>query len=379
MKRVKATADEDVGVERAGKIAFGVIVLVALEMTLQKHSLGRTSKIATVALGLTYLLVAIGQLSGLRLPTAAYFAFQHVLAGLLAWIGFDATALVPLPILSQGLLVLPPRWALSLAVLQPANWLVASAFRVGLGHVGTPLAVFLAGEVFVLAFTQVVVGERRARQDLKGANRRLAAMAAQAEELATAKERNRLARELHDSLGHYLTIIHVQLQAAASQMEGSPDRARELIAKAARLTHEGLDDVRRSVAALRTSPMDRGPLHAAIGVLVEELRASGTSAHLTILGTPRPLSPPVELTLYRTAQEALTNVRKHSNGKRADVKLEYATARVRLSVVDDGAASTNSPSLGFGLIGAQERARLVGGELEIRRGDGFTLTLTIPV
>jgi signal transduction histidine kinase len=377
MRRVKPTADSDAGIQRTGKLVFVVIVLIALGMTLQRPSLGGASKAAVVALGLTYLLVAVWQLSAQRLHTAAYFVFQNVLAGLLAWIGFGATALIPLPILSQGFLALKPRYALLFAALQPANWLVVAAWKRGWGHVGPPLGQFLAAEIFVLAFTQVVVRERQARKELGTANRKLATMATQAEELATVKERNRLARELHDSLGHYLTIIHVELQAAASQIDGSPDRAKELIAKAARLTHEGLEDVRRSVAALRASPMDQG-LQPAIGALVEELRASGTSACLTIHGTPRALSAPVEWTLYRMAQEALTNVRKHSNATRADVKLEYGAAKVCLSVSDDGASTSKPSSLGFGLVGVQERARLVGGELEIRRGNGFTLTLTVP-
>jgi signal transduction histidine kinase len=378
MRRVTPTADNDAGIQRAGKLVFVVIVLVALGTTLQTRALGGTSKAAVVALGLVYLLVAVWQLSARRLHTAVYFIFQNALAGLLVWIGFGATALIPLPILSQGFLALKPRYALLLAALQPANWLAVAAWKMGWDHVAAPLGKFLAGEIFVLAFTQVVIRERQARKDLGTANRKLITMATQAEELATVKERNRLARELHDSLGHYLTIIHVELQAAASQIDGSPGRAKELIAKAARLTHEGLEDVRRSVAALRASPLDQGPLQSAIGALVEELRVSGTSASLTIHGTPRALSPPVEWTLYRMAQEALTNVRKHSNAKRADVKLEYGAAKVCLSVSDDGDSTSKTSPMGFGLVGVQERARLVDGELEIRRGDGFTLTLTVP-
>ncbi|MDP8999623.1 MAG: sensor histidine kinase [Myxococcota bacterium] len=375
---MKAAPDNDAGIERAGKLVFALIVLISLGMSLETTFLGRTSKVTIVALGLTFLVVAVWQLNSWRLHTGAYFVFQNVLAGILVWIGFGATALIPLPILSQGLLMMRRRWALLFAALQPANWLAAIAWKFGWGHVTTPLFRFLAGEIFVLAFTQVVVGERRARRELKSANQRLATLATQAEELATVKERNRLARELHDSVGHYLTIIHVQLQAAEGQIESSPDRARQLIAKAARLTHEGLEDVRRSVAALRASPTDQRTLQSAIGALVEELRASGTPAQLTMVGTPRQLSPPVELTLYRTAQEALTNVRKHSNATRADLKLEYGAAKVCLSVADNGPSTSKPQSIGFGLVGVQERARLVGGDLEIRHGDGFTLKLTIP-
>jgi signal transduction histidine kinase len=248
----------------------------------------------------------------------------------------------------------------------------------GWGHAPKAIADFVAAEMFVVAFAGVVAGERRARADLGDANRKLAEYATQADELATAKERNRLAREIHDSLGHYLTIIHVQLQAAAIQIDRDPDEAKQLLAKAASLTHEGLEDVRRSVAALRASAIHDRPLAAAIADLAAELSTSGTATQFSVSGAPRPLSPAVELTLYRTAQEALTNVRKHAHAANAEVRLEYANGHVHLSVTDDGRLGPASPVLGFGLIGARERARLVGGHLEVGRTPRFTVTVTIP-
>jgi signal transduction histidine kinase len=215
-------------------------------------------------------------------------------------------------------------------------------------------------------------------EELAAANQRLAEYATQSEELATVKERNRLARELHDSLGHYLTIIHVQLQAAASQVDLDAARAKQALAKAARLTHEGLEDVRRSVAALRASPMAGKPLAESIAALVDELSATGTRATLALSGTPYPLALPAELTLYRAAQEALTNVRKHARATAAEVTLEYAAAHVRLTVKDDGAGQPAAVVPGFGLMGLRERARLVDGDLVVERGRGFSVSLRIP-
>jgi signal transduction histidine kinase len=191
-------------------------------------------------------------------------------------------------------------------------------------------------------------------------------------------ERNRLARELHDSLGHYLTVVHVQLQAAASQLDLDRGKAAASLETAMRLTREGLDDVRRSVAALRASPLEQQPLADAIRSLVDELSTTGTSATLTVNGAARPLSPPAELAVFRAAQEALTNVRKHARAATADVSLEYGDRFVRLRVADDGQGARETEGRGFGLVGVRERARLVGGLLEIDGTKSFTLVLTVP-
>ena len=183
-------------------------------------------------------------------------------AAAIVWAGHGVTAVVCLPTLSHGAFVLRRRWVLLIAALQAANLGVVTWRSYGWEVSLRSVTEFAAAETFVVAFTWLAAGERRARRELAAANRKLAEYATQSEELATAQERNRLARELHDSLGHYLTVVHVQIQAAASQLELAPSRARQALTKAARLTHEGLEDVRRSVAALRASPMHGRPLAA---------------------------------------------------------------------------------------------------------------------
>src|SRR5262249_49042575 len=130
--------------------------------------------------------------------------------------------------------------------------------------------IWIASLVFVLVVSWTVMSHRRARiqverlaRELKEANQQLRAQAVEIEELAIAKERNRIARDIHDGLGHYLTVIHVQLEAAQTLLARDPNAARQALLKAQELTREGLADVRRSVALLRGSGLQR-PLVAAI-------------------------------------------------------------------------------------------------------------------
>jgi signal transduction histidine kinase len=204
----------------------------------------------------------------------------------------------------------------------------------------------------------------------------------QVEELATAKERNRLAREIHDSLGHYLTVINVQIEAARAVIGNDPPRALDALRKAQSLAQEGLADVRRSVAALRASPTEDRPLPEALAALAAENRASGLLTELAVTGAPRPLPPQTELTLYRAMQEGLTNIRKHARAARVDITLDYGdNERVRLVVHDNGVGdSPDGRPGGYGLLGVRERTHLLGGEVRIRsaEGQGFTLEVELP-
>jgi signal transduction histidine kinase len=313
-----------------------------------------------------------------RLGPPIYLAILGALAAACVWWSRGAASLAPLPVVSIVGLAYDRRWVLLSAAAYAVFVACAMAHFWGADLIVGPTIAFVASAVFVIAFTEVAVGERRARGDLAVAHEKLAEYAARAEELATIEERNRLARELHDSLGHYLSVIHVQLEAARTLLHRDPARAAQALATSERLTREGLDDVRRSVAALRARQTQQ-PLGEAVGELVREHAASGVSAELAITGTPRTASPPVELALYRAVQEALTNCRKHAQATRVRIELAYQPDRIRLSVEDDGRGAAE-PTGGFGLIGVRERARLAGGQLTIRSADGagFALAIEVP-
>ncbi len=216
---------------------------------------------------------------------------------------------------------------------------------------------------------------------LASSNEKLREHAAQAEELATTKERNRIAREIHDGLGHYLTVVFVQLEAAEKLFAKDPARSVAAIAKARKLTHEGLDEVRRAVSVLRGS----GPVGSTLLANLKELATASTEAGLDtrflVHGAPRPLAEPTELTLYRAAQEALTNVTRHAKARTVKVDPPLHRARHR-GAPRRGRRGGERPRRGRlpGLVGLRERADLVGGRvaIETARGRGFAIELRVP-
>ena len=194
-------------------------------------------------------------------------------------------------------------------------------------------------------------------------------------------ERNRLAREIHDSLGHYLTVVNVQIEAARAVMESDSDQALDALNKAQSLTKEGLGEVRRSVAALRASPIEGKSLPDLIEGLVEECRVAGIVAEFTLSGEHRSLSMAQKQTLFRAAQEGLTNVRKHARASRVDVLLEYEGEKVvRLHIEDNGVGiDPDELENGFGLLGIQERVQLLGGKVRVESvpNQGFVLEVEL--
>lgn len=247
---------------------------------------------------------------------------------------------------------------------------------------------FTSAVFFVIIFSEIANREEKARAkveqlaaELGEANQQLRQYASQVEELATTKERNRLAREIHDSLGHYLTVVNVQIEAARMLLRSNPDKAEENLNKAQTLAREGLAEIRRSVAALRSAPNESKPLADLLQGLVEETRRAGIVADFTVHGQPRPLEPQTEHALYRAAQEGLTNVRKHANASRVKLCLAFDKAsKVALQVEDNG-VGTDKPDGGFGLLGMRERVQLLGGKITTftEKGKGFRLEVELPV
>jgi signal transduction histidine kinase len=241
-------------------------------------------------------------------------------------------------------------------------------------------AIYGTGIVFVVVFTQVAASQREARTALAEANQLLRDHASQVEELATTKERNRLAREIHDSLGHYLTVVNVQIGAAQTILDQDRSRALDHLSKAQALTQEGLAEVRHSVAALRASPTESHPLPEALAKLAAQWNVAGLRVKFVVAGTIRPLTAQANLTLYRAAQEALTNVRKHAQATNVALHLDYRDDRsIHLRVTDDGMGSQNSEG-GFGLLGVRERVQLLNGVVRVDTdsGKGFVLQVELP-
>ena len=388
----------------SGIIAFAATVLAAYASTLtdDRSPLTGPNALPLILLGVAYLVVGLVGLPGAGTRPSVwhnllYFAIQITLTAAILYLsrlsGFISLLLFPLA--SNALEMLPRPLAVGVWAALLGIFVGIAALLVGWAVAFSTGMVVAAGLAFVVAFTHFALSERTTRQEverlaaeLQAANQKLREYAAQVEELATAKERNRLAREIHDSLGHYLTVINVQLEAARALAEsGAAEAQPRMLAaldKAQSLAREGLGDVRRSVAALRAPAMAERPLPEALEALAEEARTAGLVTEVLVQGTPRPLPPPTELALYRAAQEALTNIRKHARASRVDVRVEYGRDdRVRLNVRDNGvggepaAADANG---GFGLLGLRERLQLVGGELRVRTapGEGFAVEVEAP-
>ena len=224
---------------------------------------------------------------------------------------------------------------------------------------------------------------REQQQSLEAANIRLTHYASTLEHLATSRERNRLALELHDTLAHTLSGLSVQLETVKAYWDVDQQTARSILDKSLAAAHSGLEETRRALKALRASPLDDLGLALAISKMAEDAAARANLAlEMPEIIMMPPLSPDVEQCIYRVAQEAVTNVVKHASAKKLTVKLEFIEGKATLTVRDDGVGfdieKINETSH-FGLAGMQERARLVGGELDIisKPGDGTTIQLTI--
>ena len=318
-----------------------------------------------------------------------YFGVQSALAGVIVYLseGAGLMALVFLPIVSQAAGDLPRRWTLAVCALVLVAFAVPIGVRADLPTALAAAASLLVGVVFTVSFTDIAVSEARSRHqverlaaELREANQRLREYAAQAKELATMQERNRLAREIHDTLGHHLTAVNVQLEAARAVLKSDPERALQAVENAQSMTKQGLAEVRNSVAALRASPVEQRPLPEAVAVLVDELDASGIVVEFEVVGQPREVRPEIQLALYRTAQEGLTNLRRHARASWARVCLDYRhPGQLHLTVEDNGVGAASTED-GFGLLGVQERIRLLGGEMrtETAPGKGFILDVEVP-
>jgi signal transduction histidine kinase len=347
---------------------------------------------AVVALAVVHAaLGTVGLYVAERRATRAQLHVQFVVAVAVAVAAMIASRghafVLVLSLVSQGVLYL--RTAGVVAVTGACLAATLGAY-VANGRLGSDAIGAVAAVAFVVAFSHMLVRQRRARTEverlageLREANAQLRDHAADIEELATTQERNRIAREIHDGLGHYLTVVHVQLEAAQATLGHDPDQARRSVARAQALTREGLDEVRRSVAVLRGSTRSAIPAESlvrAIEKLAGDCTADGLAARVEVSGARRPLPDAVVFTLYRAAQEGVTNVRRHARASSVTIELAFSEAdQVRLRIADDGVGGNAAPA-GFGLVGLRERAALCGGTMSVSaaRGRGFTLELELP-
>ena len=215
-----------------------------------------------------------------------------------------------------------------------------------------------------------------------------AQLVTQAREAGVLDERQRLAGEIHDTLAQGLAGIITQLEAADAAKH--TDAWQGHVEKARTLARQSLGEARRSVQALRPSSLENSHLQDAVAKLAREWsETSGVEATFETVGAPVPLTPELEVSLFRVAQEALTNVAKHANAKRVAITVSYFDDLVVLDVRDDGSGfdveharlASGRDGHGFGLSSMGQRVHRIGGRLEIESatGSGTAVSASVPV
>lgn len=319
-------------------------------------------------------------------PARRAVAVAFLAASLLLMFAGELT-LVLLSCLAAGnaLLVFGLRAALAYAAVTGLFYFAVSALN---PHNSLPTAVLnglialFVCLVIVLVLVSLLEARRQAvrtRQvlaELEEAHAELRRYAEQSRDLAVAEERARMARDMHDSIGHYLTVINMNLANAQRFRQARPEAAWEEVRQAQALTREALNDTRRWVRALKPLSMEGRSGVAALRMLAESFRSPDLEVAFTVSGAWPELAEAHELVCYRVLQEGLTNALRHSRAHRIEVSLTCGDGEVTLTVSDDGrGASPEAVSEGFGLRGLEDRLREVGGTLETdsRPGGGFRL------
>jgi signal transduction histidine kinase len=247
----------------------------------------------------------------------------------------------------------------------------------------TPSYFFVYGFVYMAGrMGEERAATSRARKEAELANVHLREYATQVEELAVLRERNRLAREVHDTVAHGFTGIIMQMEAVSRMLTKSPAKAESALRLIQEQARESLAEVRRSVHALRPLQMEKRKGVAALRRLVEEFSSTtGMDADILVEGAPVELPAGHDLCLYRTVQEGLTNAFRHGRADQARVRLRFAVDHVVAAVEDNGRPAAKPHEPGLGIIGVRERAEVLGGIVAAGpgRAGGFVLQLTLPL
>ena len=207
-----------------------------------------------------------------------------------------------------------------------------------------------------------------------------------AAERATAEERARIARELHDVVAHSVSVMVVQASGVRRLLKDDQHRERDALLSVEQIGRQALTEMRRMLGVMRTAEEQPAALAPQPGLqhldrLIAQVEEAGLPVTLRVEGTRPELTAGVDLSAYRIVQEGLTNALKHAKGAHAEVTVRYVDTSVQLEIFDDGPGETDGDGNGHGLVGMRERVALYGGTLEAgpRDGGGFLLRAELPV
>jgi signal transduction histidine kinase len=242
-------------------------------------------------------------------------------------------------------------------------------------------ALLLAGWVLAVAIAAEAYRFRGERVAATRAGRQIEQRRRQSE------ERLRVARDLHDVIGHNISLINVQASMGLDLMDSQPEQARAALSAIKSASKEALEELRTMLTALRhedDAPRSPAPGLDRLPELIELTRAAGLNVEVEVTGKPPPFPATVQLAAYRIIQESLTNVARHAGRARVTVRVTYDDTNMHVEVDDDGMAPSGGGSAigtGSGITGMRERAAALGGELSagFRHGGGFRVSARLPV
>jgi len=242
--------------------------------------------------------------------------------------------------------------------------------------------------IFTLLLINALLSERQSReqleqvyQELETTHAQLRQYALRIEDQAALQERNRIAREIHDGLGHTLAAQTIQINNALLFWQSNGDKALTALKQAKQLGSEALLEVRKSVSMLRSNPLQGQAIESAINKLVKDFHQSTGIEVKSTINLSTNLSTDINTTLYRIVQESLTNIYKHAEATLVTIDLHYHAGVIQLSIRDNGKGfNPTQNTTGFGLQGIQERVTALYGQLQINSqpGDGTCLSVSLP-
>lgn len=361
-----------------------VIIMVSISIITMPNGLTKAAAIALcVAFGLVHALGFRNANTPRRLTI--YFLAQSIVILALLRLSSprDVFNFLFYVLALEAVMILPGRaaigWVVGLYLLDSLNALWSQGTR-GIIGVLFYAAAFMLTAVFGYALRQAEIARRKNEELLE----ELKATQRQLQNMAVHEERTRMAREMHDSLGHRLTVSIVQLEGAQRLIPTDPERATRMIGMMRSEMKEALAELRRTVSALRAPVTDDLPLDIALSTLSQTFQQNtGISTHFSVSPGFPGLSETHRMAFYRAAQEALTNIQRHAMARNAWMILSADNQRITLIMEDDGKGIDDQIEnrSGSGLLGLRERAAQLGGETRLveRHGGGSQLIFTVPL
>ena len=234
--------------------------------------------------------------------------------------------------------------------------------------------------LFIFLFMNAIISERKSREELVIANEKLRHYSLKIENQATLEERSRIAREIHDSLGHSLTALNLQLETAIKLWKSNPTKAEIFLYQAKKLGTQALQDVRHSVSTLRSDPLQNKPLDRAIAILVENFQSTTNVLPKCQIQIEDTLSVEINTAIYRIIQESLTNISKHAQATAVKIKIQTTSKNLLLIIQDNGKGfDLGQNTTGFGLKSISDRTLALGGNCNIKAIPDFGCQIIIDI